>query len=65
MCTDFVLKVSEMLLYTAEMCRPRKEPMASKRAAVEEIIDVLALGSCRDVKIGSPLARGISGGQVG
>lgn len=59
-----ILTVEEMLLYTAELKRSVSEPEASKRAAVEEILDVLALDTCRDVLIGSPLARGISGGQA-
>eukprot|EP00887_Chlorella_sp_A99_P000295 scaffold13.g295.t1 len=59
-----ILTVSEMLMYTAEMCRPLSESLDRKRAVVEEAIEVLALGTCRDVKIGSQLARGISGGQA-
>ncbi len=59
-----ILTVEEMLMYTAELKRSVSEPESSKRSAVEEIIDVLALTQCRDVLIGSPLARGISGGQA-
>ena len=59
-----ILTVEEMLMYTAELKRPVQQPFAEKKAAVEELIDVLALESCRKVRIGSPLARGISGGQA-
>ncbi len=40
------------------------EPMASKKAAVEDVLNALALTSCRDVRIGNPLLKGISGGQA-
>ena len=59
-----ILTVEEMLLYTAELKRPMSEPLASKKAAVEQLLDALALTPCRDVKIGNPLAKGISGGQA-
>lgn len=58
------LTVFEMLMYTAELKRPVSEPYASKRAAVDALIAKLGLESCRDVKIGSQLSKGISGGQV-
>jgi len=58
------LTVYEMLMYTAELKRPREEPLESKRAAVDALIERLELTSCRDVKIGSQLAKGISGGQA-
>ena len=59
-----VLTVEEMLLYTAELKRPMSEPLASKKTAVERVLDALALTACRDVRIGNPLAKGISGGQA-
>jgi ABC-type uncharacterized transport system YnjBCD ATPase subunit len=59
-----ILTVEEMLLYTAEMKRPISESLASKKDAVEEVLHCLALTSCRDVKIGNPLTKGISGGQA-
>ena len=46
------LTVQEMLMYTAELKRPVDEPREEKQAAVEELIDVLGLAACRDVKIG-------------
>ena len=59
-----ILTVEEMLMYTAELKRPLQESLDTKRAAVEELLDLLALGSCRAVRIGSAVARGISGGQA-
>jgi ABC-type multidrug transport system ATPase subunit len=53
-----------MLLYTADLKRPRAQPAAEKRAAVEELLGVLALDGCRAVRIGSAAARGVSGGQA-
>ncbi|GLI60770.1 hypothetical protein VaNZ11_003002 [Volvox africanus] len=58
------LTVYEMLLYTAELKRPLSEPLASKKEAVESLIARLALEKCRDVRIGTPMKRGISGGQA-
>jgi ATP-binding cassette subfamily G (WHITE) protein 2 len=59
-----LLTVEEMLLYTAELKRPMSEPLASKKAAVEDVLQALALTQCRDVKIGDPMNKGISGGQA-
>eukprot|EP00877_Chromochloris_zofingiensis_P002281 jgi/Chrzof1/12053/Cz06g19180.t1 len=53
-----------MLMYTADLKRPLGEPLAQKRQAVETLLDKLALQGCRDVRIGSTLARGISGGEA-
>ena len=50
-------------MYTAELKRPISQPKAEKQAAVEELLGVLALAPCRGVRIGSPMARGISGGE--
>ena len=52
-------------MYTAELKRPISQSHDVKKAAVEELIDVLALEGCRNVLIGSALSKGISGGQVG
>ena len=60
-----VLTVEEMLMYTAELKRPVKEARASNKAAVDGLIDDLGLETCRNVRIGNSMARGISGGQVG
>ncbi|PNH08561.1 ABC transporter G family member 22 [Tetrabaena socialis] len=58
------LSVYEMLLYTAELKRSIREPLESKKAAVEELLTKLGLQRCRDVKIGNAMAKGISGGQA-
>eukprot|EP00877_Chromochloris_zofingiensis_P004326 jgi/Chrzof1/13895/Cz08g16130.t1 len=58
------LTVEEMLMYTAELKRPISEPLSEKKAAVDELIDKLALESCRKVPIGSSMSKGISGGQA-
>jgi len=58
-----MLTVEEMLMYTAELKRPVGESRADKKAAVEQLLQKLALTECRKVKIGSSLHKGISGGQ--
>ncbi|GLC56436.1 hypothetical protein PLESTB_001104600 [Pleodorina starrii] len=58
------LTVREMLLYTAELKRPMHEPLADKRREVDKLLRRLALEYCADVKIGDPMAKGISGGQA-
>ncbi|KAG1675328.1 hypothetical protein FOA52_016002 [Chlamydomonas sp. UWO 241] len=58
------LTVQEMLCYTAELKRSNAEPLASKKTAVDQVISKLALEGCRDVLIGSQMAKGISGGQA-
>ena len=55
------LTVYEMLLYTAEMRNKVSLPAAAKKDRVEAVLSALALQSCRDVLIGDPLHRGISG----
>jgi hypothetical protein len=35
-----ILTVEEMLLYTAELKRPLTEPLESKKAAVEDLLNV-------------------------
>lgn len=42
-----ILTVEEMLMYTAELKRPRSIPLAEKHQAVEELLDKLALQDCR------------------
>lgn len=37
---------------------------AHRRARVEELLSVLGLESCGDVRVGNPLERGISGGEA-
>jgi ATP-binding cassette subfamily G (WHITE) protein 2 len=52
-----------MLIYTAELKNPMSVPFNNKVERVNAVIAQLALHSCRDVRIGSALRRGISGGQ--
>ena len=59
-----VLTVQEMLLYTADLKRPLKEPSEAKRKAVKGMLTALGLEQCQDTTIGNALNRGISGGQV-
>ena len=59
-----ILTVEEMFLYTALLKLERSVPIAEKQSAVERVIDVLGLQTCRKVLIGSNMARGISGGQA-
>jgi len=56
--------VEEMLMYTAEMKNPWHEPLASKKAKVALVMEQLALVSCKSVRIGNALDRGISGVAV-
>ena len=58
------LTVEEMLMYTAEMKNPVREALATKKAKVALVLEQLALTSCRSVKIGNDLDRGISGGST-
>ena len=58
-----ILTVEEMLAYTADLKRPMEESAESKKSAVDAVLEALALNPCRDVKIGSAAAKGISGGQ--
>lgn len=59
-----ILTVEEMLMYTAELKRPITQSHSHKKAAVDELIDLLALDGCRNVLIGSSMTKGISGGQA-
>lgn len=51
----------EMLLYTAEMKLDMSVTMPEKRDRVEHLLNQLALKTCKDVRIGNALSRGISG----
>lgn len=59
-----ILTVEEMLMYTAELKRPINQTHAEKKSTVEDLLEVLALQPCRNVRIGSHMVRGISGGQA-
>lgn len=58
------LTVHEMLSYTAELKLPPSVSKESKQQLVEDMIEELGLESCRNVRIGSEMSRGISGGQA-
>ena len=58
------LTVAEMIAYTAALKVPVTTSKADRAARVGAVIDQLALAGCRGVRIGSVLARGISGGQA-
>ena len=51
-------------MYSAELKLPVSTSRAAKAARVDAVLEHLALSSCRDVRIGCVLARGISGGQA-
>ncbi len=51
-------------MYTAEMKNPVRDSLASKKAKVALVMEQLALTSCKSVKIGNALDRGISGGAA-
>ena len=55
------LTVFEMLLYTAEMRNKVSLSAHAKREHVEAVLSALGLQLCRDVLIGDPLHRGVSG----
>ena len=50
-----------MLIYTAELKIPKSQSYQQKKDKVNAVLNQLALTSCKDVRIGSTLARGISG----
>ena len=58
------LTVFEMLCYTAELLLPASMPSEERNYRVEQVIEQLKLGDCRDTVIGNVLKRGISGGQA-
>lgn len=58
------LTVAQMLAYTAALKLPASTTVQERSERVEEVIDMLNLGSCRDTIIGSTMVRGISGGQA-
>ena len=51
-------------MYTACLKRSVHESRHSKQAAVDALLDKLGLSSCRAVRIGDPMSKGISGGQA-
>ena len=57
------LTAREMLCYTAELKRPMEEPLSSKETAVDQLLKDLGLWEAKDVLVGSPMVKGLSGGQ--
>ena len=57
------LTVYENLLYSAQLRLPTSMTVEQKRAIVEDVVEILDLSRIRDVVVGSPEKRGISGGQ--
>lgn len=54
------LTVKETIAFSASFAGV---PVQYKKEAVNEIIDLLGLKTCQNLKIGTPLQKGISGGQ--
>ncbi|GAV79148.1 ABC_tran domain-containing protein/ABC2_membrane domain-containing protein [Cephalotus follicularis] len=57
------LTVYETLLFTARLRLPNSLNREEKSHHVERVITELGLTSCRNIMIGGPLFRGISGGE--
>ncbi|CAM9986009.1 unnamed protein product, partial [Ectocarpus sp. 12 AP-2014] len=56
------LTVRESLAFAVRLSMGGRE--RDRRARVEELLDVLGLRACADVRVGNPLERGISGGEA-
>ncbi|UJR22373.1 hypothetical protein I4U23_025435 [Adineta vaga] len=57
------LTVEETLMYTAELRLPREFTDEQRRSRVEDVMIDLGLIHVRDVIVGTPLIKGISGGE--
>ncbi|KAL7415076.1 P-loop containing nucleoside triphosphate hydrolase protein [Mrakia frigida] len=57
-----VLTVRETIAYSLRLSLP-KAPKSFVAKRVNRIIDLLGLASCAETRIGTPISRGISGGQ--
>ncbi|GFR49799.1 hypothetical protein Agub_g11737, partial [Astrephomene gubernaculifera] len=57
------LTVYETLYFAALLRLPRSWSRSSKLGRVELVVAALGLGRCRDTIIGSPMMRGVSGGE--
>ncbi len=55
--------VHETLLYAAELRLPSTMSREDKEARVEEAMTQLGIGHVRDVIIGTPVKKGVSGGE--
>ena len=57
------LTVEETLHYGAKLKMPDSTPEEDIRQRVEEVISLLKLEKCRKTVVGSPISRGVSGGE--
>ncbi len=57
------LTVRETLFFSALLYLPASVPLAEKRRKAEEVMKFIGLEEVADVKVGSSLSKGISGGQ--
>lgn len=57
------LTVSETLMYMARLRLGGTTTVADRESRVDELISMLGLDKCRDVRLGSETVRGISGGE--
>ena len=57
------LTVLETLQYTAELRLPRSLPDAERAERIRVVMEQMGLTSVQDVIVGSPLKKGISGGE--
>lgn len=57
------LSVRSNLYYSALLRLPRSMPLKEKKKKVEQVIEELGLSDCANTIVGTPLRRGISGGQ--
>ncbi len=57
-----VLTARESISYALRLASP-KAPAAFVKTRTSEVIKMLGLESCADLKIGTPIQRGLSGGQ--
>eukprot|EP01138_Halocafeteria_seosinensis_P000056 gb/GECG01000057.1/.p1 GENE.gb/GECG01000057.1/~~gb/GECG01000057.1/.p1 ORF type:complete len:911 (+),score=113.81 gb/GECG01000057.1/:1-2733(+) len=57
------LTVEETLYYSAKLKMPESTPEETIQQRVEEVISLLKLDKCRQTIIGSPMQRGVSGGE--
>ncbi|TPX35823.1 hypothetical protein SeMB42_g07140 [Synchytrium endobioticum] len=60
---DESLTVLELLTYVALLKLPDDMPLSCKHQRVDEVINQMRLGDCKDTVIGDSVKRGISGGE--
>ena len=57
------LTVRENLMFAADMRMPAPRSMREREAVVNDLIQELGLENCADSKVGTPLIKGVSGGE--